>query len=148
MYANYITELINKNSTINVELKDNGKVIPNPRPIFINLKGNGAALASQDFENAYNVTSTDITALLKGFVARHNIISPVTNSLLQINTRRLRYTLAVGLAAEGISKKELARILDHTDTQHVLVYFEMAGNIVEHLDKAAAKGLSRYLQFF
>lgn len=148
LYANYIAELIHKNFTINVELKANNKVIPNPKPLFLNQRGNGAALASQDYENAYNATSADITALLKGFVARHNIISPITKSQLQINTRRLRYTLAVGLAAEGISKKELARILDHTDTQHVLVYFEMAGKIIEHLDKAAAKGLSRYLQFF
>jgi len=148
LYANYIVELIHKNATINVQLKANNKIIPNPRPLFLNQRGNRAALASEDFENSYNVTSSDITALLKGFVVRHNIISPITKSQLQITTRRLRYTLAVGLASEGISKRELARILDHTDTQHVLVYFEMAGKIVEHLDKAAAKGLSSYLQFF
>ena len=148
LYANYLTELIHKNSTISVELKSDNKIIPNPRPLFLNQRGNGAALASQDFENAYNVTSADITTFLKGFVSRHNIVSPITKTHLQITTRRLRYTLAVGLADEGISKKELARILDHTDTQHVLVYFEMAGQIIEHLDKAAAKGLSRYLQFF
>ncbi|WDE01730.1 site-specific integrase [Thalassomonas actiniarum] len=148
LYANYIIELIDKNAAINTELQFNNRVIPNPKPLFINQNGNRAALLSSDFENAYNVTSADITGLLKSFVARHNLISPVTKSLLQVNTRRLRYTLATGLAAEGISKKELARILDHTDTQHVLVYFEMAGKVVEHLDKAAAKGLSRYLQFF
>ncbi|KPH94812.1 integrase [Pseudoalteromonas porphyrae] len=148
LYGNYIMELIQKNSSTNVMLEDEGEAIPNPRPLFLNQKGNSAAIASKDFENAYNVTSSDITTLLKKFVIRHKIISPVTNSLLQISTRRLRYTLAVGLASEGISKKELARILDHTDTQHVLVYFEMAGKIVEHLDKAAAKGLSSYLQLF
>jgi hypothetical protein len=148
LYANYITELIHKNSLLSLELKIDNIVIPNPRPLFINQRGNGAALASQDYENAYNVTSSDITSLLKAFVVRHNIISPITKGPLQINTRRLRYTLAVGLAAEGISKKELARILDHTDTQHVLVYFEMAGKIIEHLDKAAAKVFSRYLKFF
>lgn len=32
--------------------------------------------------------------------------------------------------------------------QHVNVYFEMAGKIVEHLDKATAKGFSKYLNFF
>jgi hypothetical protein len=148
LYAKYITELIHKNSTINLKLKTNGKVIPNPRPLFVNQSGNGGALASQDFENAYNFTSAGITALLKGFVARHKIRSPLTKKPLYITSRRLRYTLAVGLVIEGISKKELARILDHTDTQHVLVYFEMAGKIVEHLDKAAAKGFSEYLNFF
>ncbi len=148
LYANCIIDLINKNSTLKIELLVNDCVIPNPRPLFLNQNGNNAAIASEDFENAYNATSADITSLLKAFVARHKVISPITNNLLQINTRRLRYTLAVGLASEGISKKELARILDHTDTQHVLVYFEMAGRIVEHLDKAAAKGLSRYLKYF
>ena len=52
------------------------------------------------------------------------------------------------LTNTGISRSELARILDHTDTQHVQVYFELAGGIVEHLDKAAAKGFSKYLDFF
>src|SRR5260221_8539116 len=37
---------------------------------------------------------------------------------------------------------------DHTDTQHVQVYFEVAGNIVEHLDKASAKGFAKYLNYF
>lgn len=148
LYANIITELINKNATISTQLVLNNNLIPNPRPLFVKQNGNRAALASNDLENAYNVTSADITEMLKAFVARHNIISPITGGLLQINARRLRYTLATSLVAEGISKRELARILDHTDTQHVLVYFEMAGRIVEHLDKAAAKGLSRFLQFF
>lgn len=148
LYAEFIIELIKKNNQINSSLEFNGKIIPNPRPLFTKLDGNKSALLSQDWENAYNMTSADITALLKRFVSRHNIISPLTGSLLNITTRRLRYTLATGLAAEGISKRELARILDHSDTQHVLVYFEMAGKIIEHLDKAAAKEFSRYLNFF
>jgi hypothetical protein len=94
------------------------------------------------------MTSEGITGCLKSFVKRHKIISPLTNEILNITVRRLRYTLGTALAAEGISKKELARILDHTDTQHVQVYFELAGSIVEHLDKAAAKGFSQYLKLF
>ena len=89
-----------------------------------------------------------ITYLIKSFVKRHNIISPLTKELMHVTTRRLRYTLATGLAAEGISKAALARILDHTDTQHVQVYFELAGKIVIQLDKAIAKGFSQYLSYF
>lgn len=148
LYEKLILELIKKNNQINSSLEFNGKIIPNPRPLFTNLKSNKSAIASKDWENAYNMTSSNITGLLKGFVTRHNIISPITENLLNITTRRLRYTLATTLAAEGVSKQELARILDHTDTQHVLVYFEMAGKIIEHLDKATAKGFSRYLNFF
>ena len=148
LYAEYILDLIQKNSEIGVVLEANNKIIPNPKQLFVNSAGNTSALASKDYDHAYNVTSAYITGLLKDFVTRHKIISPITKRPLQITARRLRYTLAVGLAAEGISKKELARILDHSDTQHVLVYFEMAGKIVQHLDKAAAKSFSRYLQFF
>ncbi|MDH8356919.1 site-specific integrase, partial [Klebsiella pneumoniae] len=70
-------------------------------------------------DEAYNMLSTGIANLLKAFIKRHSIISPLTGELLHVTPRRLRYTLATGLAAEGISKRELARILDHTDTQHV-----------------------------
>jgi hypothetical protein len=56
--------------------------------------------------------------------------------------------IAHGFPLVLAGKRELSRILDHTDTQHVNVYFEMAGKIVEHLDKATAKGFSKYLSFF
>lgn len=123
-------------------------VNPEERPLLINRNGNKAAILSKDLDNAFNLTSSDISRLLSAFVKRHNIISPLTGELMRVTPRRLRYTLATGLAAEGISKRELARILDHTDTQHVNVYFEMAGRIVQHLDKATAKGFSTYLNFF
>ena len=147
-YANYIMELIDINQTLDVQINYNDRIVPSPRPLFINKKGNRSALLAKDFDNVYNMCSADISNLLKQFVIRHKIISPITKKPLQINTRRLRYTLAVGLASEGISKRELARILDHSDTQHVLVYFEMANKIIEHLDKASAKGFSRYLKLF
>lgn len=147
-FADYIHDLIKANDEANVILYHEKKRIPNPKPIFINTEGNKAALLSGDFENAYNFSSVMITSLIKGFVIRHNIISPLTKELMYVSARRLRYTLATGLAAEGISKAALARILDHTDTQHVQVYFELAGKIVIQLDKAIAKGYAQYLSYF
>lgn len=143
-----VEELIKANAQF--PLSFNAEVItaPERRPLFINQTGNRSAIASNDIDNVHNMSSSDIGKLLSGFVKRHNLISPLTNQLMHVTPRRLRYTLATGLAAEGISKRELARILDHTDTQHVQVYFDMAGNIVEHLDKATAKGFSKYLNFF
>lgn len=147
-FAKYLLELMDRNKTLDTRVVVKGKTIDLPKPLFVNVKKNKAAVASGLWESTYNMVSNDISSLLKSFVSRHNIISPLTNELLQISARRLRYTLATNLAAEGISKKELARILDHTDTQHVLVYFEMASNIIEHLDKAMAKSFSQYLNFF
>ena len=147
-FAEYIHNLIKANNETNTILYHEGKNLPNPQPIFLNTKGNKAAILSGDYDNAYNFSSSMITFLIKGFVRRHNIISPLTKELMHVSARRLRYTLATGLAAEGISKAALARILDHTDTQHVQVYFELAGKIVIQLDKAIAKGFSQYLSYF
>ncbi|EGT5723364.1 site-specific integrase [Cronobacter sakazakii] len=146
--AKHVLELIDvsKHKKLLVEVDE--KAMEVPKPLFINPKKNAYAIDSKRWDEAYNMLSTGIANLLKAFIKRHSIISPLTGELLHVTPRRLRYTLATGLAAEGISKRELARILDHTDTQHVDVYFEMAGRIVAHLDKAMAKGFSKYLNFF
>jgi hypothetical protein len=143
-----IEQLLQISKLIPLNFADRAFVNPEDRPLLINRNGNKAAILSKDIDNIFNLTSRDISNLLNAFIKRHSIISPLTGKLMHVTPRRLRYTLATGLAAEGISKRELARILDHTDTQHVHVYFEIAGKIVEHLDKAAAKGFSKYLNFF
>lgn len=148
MYAKYLTDLCRKNQEIKLNLNFDGTRIQHPRPLLIKQSGNKAAILAKDWNNAYNMTSNDISILLKSFVERHNIMSPQTGKLLNISPRRLRYTLASCLAEEGISKSALARILDHSDTQHVQVYFEIAGNVVNKLDKAVSNGFSQYLQFF
>lgn len=147
-FARYLLELIDANKAVQTIVNVDGKDLQLDRPLFINRVGNKSAIISKLVSSYFNMTSEGITDSLKRFVKRHKIISPLTNQMLNINVRRLRYTLGTGLAAEGISKKELARILDHTDTQHVLVYFELAGSIVEHLDKATAKGFAQYLKLF
>lgn len=147
-FGRLIEQLLECNKLIPLNFSGRNFIAPEERPLLINKNGNKAAILSKDIDNVFNLTSHDISRLLSGFVKRHNIISPLTGELMHVTPRRLRYTLATGLAAEGISKRELARILDHTDTQHVSVYFEMAGKIVEHLDKATAKGFSKYLNLF
>lgn len=143
-----IEKMLEVSKLVPLSFEDRAFVKPEERPLLINTNGNKAAILSRDLDSVFNLTSSDISRLLRAFVKRHNIISPLTGELMRVTPRRLRYTLATGLAAEGISRRELARILDHTDTQHVSVYFEMAGKVVEHLDKATAKEFSRYLNFF
>jgi len=147
-FANYLLELIEANKEIKTNIEFDNKSFSIDRPLFINRYGNNSARLSKQYDSYFNMTSEAISRMLKQFVIRHRIVSPLTGDLLNISARRLRYTLATALAAEGVSKKELARILDHTDTQHVLVYFELAGSIVEHLDKAVAKGFAKYLNLF
>src|SRR5690606_20245464 len=116
--------------------------------IFIKLSRNTSAERSNSSDEIFNMTSRDISNLTKSFVLRHSIISPLTGSPLKVSTRRFRYTLASGLASEGISMMELARILDHTDTQHVNVYYDTRSNIIAHLDKASASHFSKYVSLF
>lgn len=147
-FGTLIEALLDCNKSIVLEFSGRSFLRPEQRPLLVNVGGNKAAMAANDIESVFNMTSGDIYRLLAAFVKRHNIISPITGELMHVTPRRLRYTLATGLAAEGISRRELARILDHSDTQHVNVYFEMAGKIVEHLDKATVKGFASYIRFF
>ncbi len=147
-FATYVQDLITANREIKTIVKTKKGYIEVDRPLFIKVDQNKAALSAGLLNESFNMPSSEISELVKKFAKRHNIVSPLTGEVLYLSTRRLRYTLATSLASEGISRRELARILDHTDTQHVQVYFEVAGNIVEHLDKASAKGFSKYLNYF
>ncbi|NLB48414.1 MAG: site-specific integrase [Erysipelotrichia bacterium] len=146
--AKHVLNLIEASKETKLTIEVGGEVKEIEKPLFINKSINKSAVDSKNWNDAFNMWASQITELLKSFIKRHNIISPITGELIKITTRRLRYTLATGLVAEGISRAELARILDHSDTQHVHVYFEVANQIVEHLDKAMAKGFSKYLNFF
>lgn len=146
--AEHVLVLVDASKHKQLLLEIDGDTIDVASPLFISPKENRYAIESKRWDDAFNMMSTGMFGLIKGFVKRHNIIYPLIGELMHVTLRRLRYTLATGLAVEGISKHELARILDHTDTQHVNVYFEMAGKIVGHLDKATAKGFSKYINFF
>lgn len=148
LFGKIIEDLILANKSIELFYSSKHYEKPSERPIFINISGNDAAKRSYAMNEIFNMTSTNISELLKSFVLRHEIMSPLTGSLLKVSTRRFRYTLATGLASEGISMMELARILDHTDTQHVAVYYDTRSNIVAHLDKASLSQFSKYIALF
>ena len=147
-FARHIVALKSKNASISTVVRIDDRNTEIPKPLFLRPAINQFAFEAKQFENLFNVSSHDILNLVKAFVSRHNIISPITGNPLDVTVRRLRYTLATNLAADGISKRELARILDHSDTQHVQVYFDIASNIVPLLDKAVAKSFSKFVSFF
>ena len=147
-FGRIIEGLILANKNVKLFYKSKHYTKPNERPLFIKLSGNTGAERSNSIEDIFNMTSRDISDLARSFVLRHEIISPLTGSPLKVSTRRFRYTLATGLASEGISRMGLARILDHTDTQHVAVYYDTRSNIVAHLDKASLSQFSKYIALF
>lgn len=97
---------------------------------------------------AYHFESKDFTNLIKRFVLRTEVCSPLTGELLNITTRRLRYTFATSMVRQGVSPNQLAVMLDHSDLQNVQVYFDMKGYIVEHLDKVFAEKMGSVLGLF
>lgn len=148
LFGKIIEDLILANRDVKLVYNSRNYEKPSERPIFINSSGNSAAKKSNSVDEVFNMTSDNISELLRSFVLRHKIISPITGSPLKVSTRRFRYTLATGLASEGISRIELSRLLDHTDTQHVEVYYDTRSSIVGHLDKASASQFSEYVSLF
>ncbi|MBX9770867.1 MAG: site-specific integrase [Undibacterium sp.] len=147
-FAPYIQDLIAANRDF--EPSDWMGIDPEgfDRPLFFNHNVNTAAAASGHCGAYFNYESAYFSTLLQGFVLRHSIVSPLTGMLVHLSPRRLRYTLATNLVKDGATQRQLAQILDHTDLQHVQVYFDLAGNIVELLDKALIGPYAQMLRFF
>lgn len=99
-------------------------------------------------EYARHLYASELTALVRNAVDSLEVISPRTGRRLEVTPRRLRYTYATRLVREGVSKRELADLLDHTDLQNVQVYFDIKSDIVESLDKAMALALGPVAQAF
>lgn len=148
-FAAHILALIRANGGRQVKvLTDDGLVTSDVKPLFRRRRSNRKPVSSSMVERASRPATTFINVLLKSFVKRHNILSPETMTRLVVSARRFRYTLATSLVDQGISRRELARILDHTDTQHVEVYFNLKSRIIRHLEAAQAKLLGTYLGYF
>lgn len=66
----------------------------------------------------------------------------------RVNPRRLRYTFATRLVLSGASKEKLADLLDHTDLQHVQVYYDLRHKIKGFIDAAESKRLGEIFKQF
>jgi len=52
------------------------------------------------------------------------------------------------MVRQGASAQELADLLDHTDLQNVLVYFNSSSQVVGHLDRALAEQMGPLVRAF
>lgn len=84
----------------------------------------------------WHLTTTDFSQLIIGYAKGANLVSHRTGCLLHLTPRRLRYTFATRLVEQGASPAIVADALDHTDFQHIGVYYKARGKAVEALDKA------------
>ena len=88
---------------------------------------------------------SDVMKLLE---KKLNVYSERTGELLNLSTRRFRYTLGSNIAREGKGELIIAEALDHSDTQNVGVYVKNLPDVVERIDKAVAIQLAPLAQAF
>jgi len=117
------------------------------RPLFLRSEQRQDARGPMR-EWAWHLRSGEFTQLIQRCVKRYGLISPRTGQPLRISTRRLRYTFATNRVREGISAIDLAEALDHSDLQHVRVYFDAKSSVVERLDRAGAMTIAPMLNLF
>ncbi len=117
-FAKHLLELIEANADRPVlALTDRGLTRSDMRPLFRRPRCNQKPVPESVAHRAIRPSVSFINTLLKSFVKRHEILSPSTMTPLVVSARRFRYTLATSLVDQGISRRELARNLDHTDSR-------------------------------
>jgi len=99
-----------------------------------------------DYANHH--TASGITYLIADCARRLAVISPRTKQPLVLTARRLRYTFASKMVRQGTTARDLAELLDHTDTQHVQVYYKADSRFVERLDATIARHLGPTIKAF
>lgn len=115
------------------------------RPLFRADEARDHLLGTPFEEDRFRTPRFWVTNALKEVVGALNVRSR-TGAPLKISARRMRYTFATRLVQEGCSPLELADALDHSSTDHVMVYFNARLEAVEALDAALAKTLTPFAQ--
>ena len=115
------------------------------RPLFWRSEPLSRGAGLEDWD--WHLTAIQFTQLLQRAMKRLRVFSR-SGKLLHLSARRLRYSMASRMVQEGASKYAVAAALDHTDLQNVDTYFDVASNIVEHLDRAMALALGVTAQAF
>jgi integrase len=130
--AQLVQQLIAENATSRPMPADT------PKWLFRRATAHSHSVNSEDGEFSYVMYVDEFTVMIANAIKKLGIKSTVTGKPLKMTTRRLRYTYATRLVDEGISHRGLAEALDHTDLQHILVYFNARSNIVRRIDAAIA----------
>lgn len=144
----HIRALIKQNEAFDSLVEVNGKLIPCARPLFRRLEPNHLRLQTGDYESAYHIYTAHYAKLLRDFAKRMGLESPLTQGRMILTARRFRYTVGTQYAAMGMSRKELAHRLDHTDLQHVQVYYDILDSMRYALDKAGVLVYSRFVHLY
>jgi integrase len=111
-------------------------------PLFPRFSIDEVRAAGQYRAFAMHLRSEEISPILQAAVDKLNVVSHRTGEPLLVNARRFRRTYATRAVEEGASPLELAVMLDHSDLNTVMVYFETRASQVNRLDAAMATKLA------
>jgi integrase len=144
----HLQALIQQNQAFDGRIEVNEKSIACARPLFRRMEPNHLRVQTGDYESAFHIYTAHFGKLLRDFAKRMKLVSPITRQAMILSARRFRYTVGTVYAASGVPRAELARRLDHSDLQHVQVYYDILDVLTYDLDKAAALEYSRYVNLF
>ncbi|GFO53526.1 hypothetical protein GMSM_05330 [Geomonas sp. Red276] len=82
------------------------------------------------------------------FFQKHPVISPRTGEPMKVTPQRFRYTLGTRAVIHGAGAGTVAELLDHSDTQNVLVYIKFSDELIEELNAELADDLAPLAQAF
>ena len=141
-----ILKLIERNK-LSIECAD-GSTRDLPEPLFMRMSVKQNLIGTPFEDYALHYSALEFWRMVKTAAAKLSVKSHRTGLDLRLTPRRLRYTFATRLVREGVPKREVADLLDHTDLQSVQVYFDIKSDIVPKLDKAMAMSLGPMAQAF
>ncbi|MCE1004387.1 hypothetical protein [Pseudomonas sp. NMI1173_11] len=144
----HVNELVKKNQAFKSVVEVSGRSVACARPLFRRFEPNNMRMQTGDYESAYHMYTVHFAKLLRDFSVRMGLVSPLTEAGLILTARRFRYTVGTTYAAMGMSRKELAHRLDHSDLQNVQVYYDILDSMTHALDKASLLKYSRFVQLF
>lgn len=128
-----------------IQLRFEG-ILADPRQAPLFPQKNLAATAPDGFK--YHQTSAAVGASISNLLSTLNVLSERTGKPIHINAQRFRYTIGTRAAAEGHGALIIAELLDHTDTQNVLVYVKSTPEMLERIDRAMAMVMAPMAQAF
>lgn len=96
----------------------------------------------------FHRTTEQLRVALNEVLDSLDVISERTGKLLYIMPVRFRRTIGTRAAEEGHPPLVIAELLDHSDTQNVMVYAASSPAVLERIDRAVAMELAPLAQAF
>ncbi|MCQ1060065.1 site-specific integrase [Photobacterium sp. ZSDE20] len=147
-----------KDQTLYVE-KQLGRKLTNEQkgelPLFLDPKAvmemkqlSSSSLLAYLKSELPHIKSRGMTGILKSGIEKLSVISERTGRPIHITGYRFRYTLGTRAAREGAGRLVLARLLDHSDDQHVDVYVANIPEFAVEISKIMNQSLARFASAF